>query len=107
MHDPIVPSTPVAELRGRRAAAEVQDTRTSPMPPWRHVIRGGPSRVWLGSPLAASAADARKKPFIGPLGACTTNATASVADSLRIVCGLLPANGTTSPDQRTPATTRA
>ena len=48
-------------------------------------------------------AAAREKPSIGPAGECTTNATASASDSLRMVCGVPPASGTTSPG---PAVTR-
>ena len=50
-----------------------------------------------GSPSAASAATARQKFSMGAPGACTTKATASAADSLRIVWGVPPASGTTSP----------
>jgi len=50
-----------------------------------------------------SAAAARLKASIGAPGACTTKATASADDSLRTVCGVPPARGTTSP---APAVTR-
>ena len=46
---------------------------------------------------ASRVAAARQKFSIGEPGACTTNATASATDSLRIVWGVLPASGTTSP----------
>ena len=49
------------------------------------------------SPEAANSAAACKKPSIGAPGAWTTKATASLADSLRTVCGVPPASGTVSP----------
>ena len=51
----------------------------------------------VGSPAAARAAAARENSSIGAPGAWTTNAVASAPDSLRTVCGVRPASGTTSP----------
>jgi hypothetical protein len=48
-------------------------------------------------PPAASAAPARRKPSIVAPGACTTKAAAPAPDSLRMVCGVPPASGTTAP----------
>ena len=46
---------------------------------------------------SSSATTARVNPSIGAPGAWTTSATASASDSLRTVCGVPPASGTTVP----------